>query len=63
MIRPLAEVYKAIGKAMHNDMYLNFSEEEFVGFVMANSHGYGEPKKIREIYYKLMVEAGKVNYD
>lgn len=47
---------------MQNDLYLQFSEDEFVSFVMLQSHGYGEPKKIREIYYKLMVEAGKVNY-
>lgn len=56
----LAEMYKGLAKVLVNDLYLTLTEEQFISLVMHNSHGSGEPKQIREIYYKLIKESGKV---
>ena len=58
---PLAATYLAIAKVIQNDLYLNLEVEQFVSLVMNNCHGVGNPKQIREIFYKLMIELGKVH--
>lgn len=62
--RFIKDEYVIIGKLIENDDYLDWSIYEFRKKVMAASSGKFNPKRIDEIYYLLMNDAGlKVKSD
>lgn len=57
-LRPLKNEYIAIAKLLVNDYYLKLDETSFVAQFMKHTHGSGNPKRARQIYYELLKDAG-----
>ena len=56
--RPLYQEYLTIGHVLHDNYVYEMTEQEFVHQCVLRSGGSINPNKIRDIYNRLMEEAG-----